>query len=80
MTRDGLRACTTSTITDLYRLRRELQDVRERVWAIDREELMEGVVSLAAPIEDRRGLTVGAIAIAHRKGGEQHGPPAEGQP
>ena len=61
---DGLRACTTSTITDLYRLRRELQDVRERGWAIDREELIEGVVSLAAPIEDRRGLTVGAIDIS----------------
>jgi DNA-binding IclR family transcriptional regulator len=61
---DGLRACTSSTITDLYRLRRELQDVRERGWAIDREELMVGVVSLAAPIEDRRGLTVGAIGIS----------------
>jgi DNA-binding IclR family transcriptional regulator len=61
---DGLRACTTSTITDLYRLRRELQDVRERGWAIDRGELIEGVVSLAAPIEDRRGLTVGAIGIS----------------
>jgi DNA-binding IclR family transcriptional regulator len=60
----GLRAYTGSTITDLYRLRRELQDVHERGWAIDREELIEGEVSLAAPIEDRRGLTVGAIGIS----------------
>ncbi len=64
LTRVGLGAFTTSTITDLYQLRRELQDVRERGWAIDREELIEGVVSLAAPIEDRRGLTVGAIGIS----------------
>jgi DNA-binding IclR family transcriptional regulator len=60
----GLRAYTGSTITDLYRLRRELLDVRERGWAIDREELIEGEVSVASPIDDRRGLTVGAIGIS----------------
>ena len=38
--------------------------MRERGWAIDRQELLEGVVSLAAPIEDRRGLIVGAIGIS----------------
>ena len=60
----GLRAYTGTTITDLYRLRRELQDVRERGWAVDRGELIEGEVSVAAPIDDRRGLTVGAIGIS----------------
>ena len=42
----------------------ELRDVLERGWAADAEELEAGVVSIAAPIQDRRGVTVGAIAIS----------------
>ena len=38
--------------------------MQERGWAIDAEELEAGVVSLAAPILDRRGVTVGAIGIS----------------
>jgi DNA-binding IclR family transcriptional regulator len=64
LVRDGLRAFTRSTITDLYRLRRELRDVRERGFAVDLEELVVGVASVASPIDDRRGLTVGAIGIS----------------
>ncbi len=36
----------------------------ERGWAGESEELVVGEVSLAAPIEDRRGVTVGAIGIS----------------
>jgi DNA-binding IclR family transcriptional regulator len=60
----GLPAYTAMTITDHYRLRRELDEVRERSWAMDVQELIEGIVSVAAPIDDRRGLTVGAIGIS----------------
>jgi DNA-binding IclR family transcriptional regulator len=59
-----LHGYTAATITDHYRLRRELDDVRERGWAMDLQELIEGIVSVAAPIDDRRGLTVGAIGIS----------------
>ena len=38
--------------------------MRERGWASDVEELVAGEVSLAAPIQDRRGVTVGAIGIS----------------
>jgi DNA-binding IclR family transcriptional regulator len=38
--------------------------VRERGFAIELEELLQGVASVAAPIDDRRGLTVGAIGIS----------------
>ena len=38
--------------------------MRARGWATDVEELVEGEVSLAAPIDDRRGVTVGAIGIS----------------
>jgi DNA-binding IclR family transcriptional regulator len=61
--RNGLRAFTPATITDLYRLYRELDDARELGWTADVEELVEGIASIAAPIEDRRGLTVGAVGI-----------------
>ena len=39
-------------------------EVLERGWAADAEELVVGEVSLAAPIDDRRGVTVGAIGIS----------------
>ncbi len=59
----GLAEYTRATITDPHRLRRELAEVSKRGWAMDREEMVEGEVSLAAAIKDRRGLTVGAIGI-----------------
>jgi len=60
----GLDACTRATITDPHRLRRELAEVVKRGWAADREEMVHGEVSIAAPIKDRRSLTVGAIGIS----------------
>jgi DNA-binding IclR family transcriptional regulator len=61
---EGLTAFTARTVTDPAALRAELDEVRARGWASDREELVEGEVSLAAPILDRRGATVGAIGIS----------------
>ena len=58
------RASTPSTITDWEQLSSELETVLERGWAGDAEELVVGEVSLAAPIDDRRGVTVGAIGIS----------------
>jgi DNA-binding IclR family transcriptional regulator len=59
----GLQAFTHATITEPARLRRELEEVRERGWAAEMGELVEGRMSIAAPIQDRRGLTVGAMGI-----------------
>ena len=61
---EGLAAFTPRTVTEPDALRSELDDVRARGWASDVEELVEGEVSLAAPIQDRRGVTVGAIGIS----------------
>jgi DNA-binding IclR family transcriptional regulator len=61
---DGLDAFTPATVTEPEALRSELAEVRARGWASDVEELVEGEVSLAAPIQDRRGATVGAIGIS----------------
>jgi DNA-binding IclR family transcriptional regulator len=61
---EGLPEFTPATITDWPALSAELEDVLERGWAADVEELVVGEVSLAAPIDDRRGVTVGAIGIS----------------
>jgi DNA-binding IclR family transcriptional regulator len=61
---EGLASFTTRTVTEPETLRTELADVRDRGWASDVEELVAGEVSLAAPIQDRRGATVGAIGIS----------------
>jgi DNA-binding IclR family transcriptional regulator len=55
---------TRCTITDPRRLITELAQVREQGWASSAHELVNGEVSCAAPIHDRRGVVVGAIAIA----------------
>ncbi len=55
---------TEHTITTAEALGEELELVRQRGWAADLEEMVEGEVSLAAPIRDRRGITVGAIGIS----------------
>src|SRR3954465_6551206 len=61
---EGLPRFTAETITDSERLTSELEEVYDRGWAADTEELVVGEVSLAAPIADRRGVTVGAIGIS----------------
>jgi DNA-binding IclR family transcriptional regulator len=60
----GLARFTAATITDPEALREQLRDVHERGWAADLEELVDGEVSYAAVIKDRRGLAVGAIGIS----------------
>jgi DNA-binding IclR family transcriptional regulator len=60
----GLPAFTGATITDEPALRHDLRAVRDRGWAADVEELVVGEVSIAAPIDDRQGVTVGAIGIS----------------
>ncbi|MEU7476127.1 IclR family transcriptional regulator [Lentzea sp. NPDC042327] len=41
-----------------------LELVRDRDWAYDLHELVEGEASVAAPIRDRRGVVVGAIGVS----------------
>jgi DNA-binding IclR family transcriptional regulator len=60
----GLPGFTAATLTDAEQLRAALKEIHERGWAADFEELVDGVVSYAAAIKDRRGLAVGAIGIS----------------
>jgi DNA-binding IclR family transcriptional regulator len=61
---DQLSSFTPATVTDVYRLRRELDEVSERGWAGEVGELFPETASIAAPIEDRRRITVGAMGIS----------------
>jgi DNA-binding IclR family transcriptional regulator len=54
---------TPATITDHERLEHELERVRSQGWSVEVGELSDDQASIAAPIIDRQGSTVGAIAI-----------------
>jgi len=59
----GLERMTPNTITDPARLRSELAVTRRRGYAIDDEEIEEGLVCVAAPVRDRSGSVVAGISI-----------------
>jgi len=53
---------TSHTLTSLEELRPALAQIRERGWAADLQELVDGEVSIAAVIKDRRDVPAGAVA------------------
>ena len=53
-----------ATITDPAALAAELELVRRRGWAVDAEEVEEGVVCLGAAVRDHRRRAVAAISVA----------------
>ena len=60
---DGLSAETPNTITDPEELKRELEEIRERGLAFNREETIPGLVGVGAPIMVPSGDVAGAISI-----------------
>ncbi|MDE2913509.1 MAG: IclR family transcriptional regulator [Paracoccaceae bacterium] len=61
---DPLTYYTQATITSLDGLQRELQQTRERGYAIDDEEYASGIRCVAAPVFDRRNEMIAAIGIS----------------
>lgn len=55
---------TKNTITDKKTLEEELQKIRQQNYAIDNEEILEGLRCIAAPIKDYSKNVVGAVSIA----------------
>ena len=57
-------ALTRHTVTDLDTLRQKLAQTRRQGWCLVNQELEEGLVSIAAPLQDRTGRTVAALNIS----------------
>ena len=58
---------TEYTISSLEQLKEELDDVREKGYAIDREELELGLTCIGAPILDHSGHAIAAISLSGPK-------------
>jgi DNA-binding IclR family transcriptional regulator len=61
---EGLPRLTAATKTDLGRLHDELAEVRRLGYAVDLEEIVPGVSSIAAPVRVQGDMTVCALSIA----------------
>lgn len=55
---------TANTVRDLAALRRQLEQVRKRGWAVDDEENEAGIYCFGAPILGRNGEPVAAISVS----------------
>ena len=55
---------TRNTITNVLALKRELERIRDRGYAIDDEEIEEGIRCIAAPILNASDLAVAAISVS----------------
>jgi IclR family transcriptional regulator, pca regulon regulatory protein len=64
----GLRAYTHRTVTDVTELRRILRTVQDQGWSLVEEELEEGLLSVSAPVRDRSGSVVAALASSTSSG------------
>lgn len=62
--RHGLPEKTANTITDREELFRELETIRERGLAFEREERVEGIQCVAAPVQDNDGQLLGAVSVS----------------
>ncbi|ONI74063.1 IclR family transcriptional regulator [Kribbella sp. ALI-6-A] len=63
-----LRPRTAATVTDPAKLRALLAQVREQGWCIVDGELEEGLISASAPVRDRTGAVVAALATSTSAG------------
>lgn len=64
VSRHGLTAATQHSVTDREALESQLRTVRERGYAIDEGEYIEGLQCVSAPIQSGDGTILGAIGIS----------------
>jgi len=63
----GFSQITENTITDRERLKEELETIRDRGYATDHEERVEGMWCVAAPIIKSDGIVAGALSVSGPK-------------
>jgi DNA-binding IclR family transcriptional regulator len=59
-----LRKLTRNTITDLDQLREHLMEVSRQGYAVDNEELEDGVCCVAAPVRDYSHRVVAGVGLS----------------
>jgi DNA-binding IclR family transcriptional regulator len=62
--KQGLRAMTANTITSFVELKKELSAIRERGYAIDNEEIEEGVRCVGCVVRNFSGEPLAAISVS----------------
>ena len=62
--RTRLTAFTPATITDEEKLREDLAATRRRGYAVDREEAVQGLGCIGAPIFDQQGAVTGGLSLS----------------
>lgn len=60
----GLKAFTKNTITNFEKLKEELKKIKKQGYAIDNEEIMDGLKCIAFPIYNHTGKVTYAISIS----------------
>jgi IclR family transcriptional regulator, pca regulon regulatory protein len=60
----NLHAHTSRTVTDKTELKQIIAQVRRQGWAINDQELEEGLISISAPIRNRQGRIIAAMNIS----------------
>jgi IclR family transcriptional regulator, KDG regulon repressor len=64
LSNEDLKKLASNTITDVEKMKKELEKVREQGYSIDDEEIEDGLRCVAAPIFDHKGYAAGALSIA----------------
>jgi IclR family KDG regulon transcriptional repressor len=62
--RKGLKRITGRTITNFEALEIEFQTIRQRGYALDREECIEGACCIASGVRDCTGAVIGALSAS----------------
>jgi DNA-binding IclR family transcriptional regulator len=60
----GLPAATENTITGKEELLEELDEIRHRGYAFNREEHTDSLSAVGVPISDKSGIVIGALSVA----------------
>jgi DNA-binding IclR family transcriptional regulator len=60
----GMERLTKNTITTLVELEQQLEIISERGYAVDREETVEGICCISAPLRNQTGAVVAAISVS----------------
>ncbi|AYZ63123.1 IclR family transcriptional regulator [Burkholderia multivorans] len=64
LAQSGIRAHTARTVTELGELKAAIALVRQQGWAIVDQELEVGLLSISAPIRNRRGQIIAAMNVS----------------